>query len=313
MPSSSAAAATVWTLPAASSAATATVAACIAAMLAVSVIPWAAVCSWAAEFDTAPTMPTMVCSKLSASSARARLRSAEASASARRRASACSAASPATMRLIPSTARPTAPISSPRAAPAISLSISPRPIRSRVRTKRLRGAVTPRTTTATPAAMAATRPMDAAATSVRVARAADRSDASRSCCSSAVRTSIRACASSHSFARSGLPSLSRMSRASSLSPCSALATTRSMTAPSAVSVRLMSALAACRSAVSANFPRLSIWPKACALARLIRVSYPASCDSRVSRTTFRAWTDISLTSIWRPRINARRLACTSMM
>ncbi len=171
VPSSSAAAATVWTLAAASSAAAATVAACIAAMLAVSVMPWAAVCSSTAELDTAPTMPTMACSKLSASSARARLRSAEAAASARRRISACSAASAATMRLIPSTARPTAPISSPRAASAISLSISPCPMRSRVRTRRLRGAVTPRTTTATPAPMAATSPLDAAATSVRVARA----------------------------------------------------------------------------------------------------------------------------------------------
>jgi hypothetical protein len=115
-PSSSAAAATVWTLADACSAAAATAVDCVAESVAVVVRAAAVLCNSVAADETTLTIPPIDRSNTSARFSAARLRSAAIASSARRRASASSIAFRATMRLMPSTARPTAPISSPRAA-----------------------------------------------------------------------------------------------------------------------------------------------------------------------------------------------------
>ncbi len=161
LPSSSVAAATVVTLTAASSAAAATVPDWLPASWAISVIARAVACNSVADDATCSTMPATACSKLWARSSRARLRAAAAAMSAARLRSASSAAVRATLALMPSTARPTAPISSPRWASAMVASISPFAMRSRTATRLPSGRVTPNTMIAAERLRAASRPATA--------------------------------------------------------------------------------------------------------------------------------------------------------
>ncbi|GJD92289.1 hypothetical protein BHAOGJBA_5842 [Methylobacterium hispanicum] len=142
----------------ASSAALAVVADSPAVSAAVAVMVWAVACSSVADDETVPTMPPTARSKPSARSTMVRRRASAAAASAMRLTSASSAAFRATIALMSSTARPTAPISSPRRASAISASIAPCAIRCSTATRRPSGRLMPRIATSTAATMPARSP-----------------------------------------------------------------------------------------------------------------------------------------------------------
>ncbi len=112
---------------------------CAAVSAAAELICWAVACNSVAEEETMPTMPPTAASNPSASSTMVRLRSRAAASSARRFISASSNALRATIALMPSTALPTAPISSPRLASAICASISPLAMRCSTATSRPSG------------------------------------------------------------------------------------------------------------------------------------------------------------------------------